>query len=70
MRPPPEFNSGEVIATFGKAQLIKYRDRKYKLVGGSEPDRAEAQKWISMFMNNDILEGAPSTRVPGPKGGF
>jgi hypothetical protein len=63
MRPPPEFNSGEVIATFGKAELIKYHDRKYKLVGGSEPDRAEAREWISKFMRNDTVEEVPIQRA-------
>jgi hypothetical protein len=53
-------DSGEVIATFGSARLIKYYDRKYALVGGSEADRAEAERRISMFMKNDIVEGAPS----------
>ena len=58
-RPPlqPDPNSGEVIATFGQATLIKKPIRKYALVGGSEADRAEAKKWIAMFMKNDVVEG-------------
>jgi len=48
---------GEVIASFGEAKLIKKPDRKYELVGGTEADRAEAQKWIAMFMRNDVVQG-------------
>jgi hypothetical protein len=55
--PQPDPNSGEVIATFGEAKLIKKPDRKYELLGGSEADRAEAKKWISMFMKNDVVQG-------------
>jgi hypothetical protein len=50
--PQPDREQGEVIAGFGQAKLIKKLDSKYELVGGSEADRAEAQKWISLFMRS------------------
>lgn len=45
---------------------------KYELFGGSESERAQAQKWISMFMKNDLVEGAPcpAAETRRPKGGF
>ena len=62
-RPDPQ--PEETIATFGQAQLIKLPYRKYELVGGTESDRAEAEKWISMFIKNDVVQG--SAHKPSPK---
>ena len=51
-------DEGEVIASFGEAQLVKYLDGKYKLTGGSKEDRGEAREWISMFCHHVVvLEG-------------
>ncbi len=43
-------DEGNVIAYFGDARLVKKLDRRFELRGGSDKDRAEARKWISLFM--------------------
>ena len=65
-QPPPDALAGEVIASFGDAQLIKKPDRRYELVGGTEADRAEAEKWISMFMKYDAVQGSAHRPEPRP----
>ncbi len=51
---PPFKDEGEVMASWGEAQLIKYLDGKPELRGGSEQDRAEAREWMSMFWNEAV----------------
>jgi hypothetical protein len=46
----PDRDQGNLIATWGQARLLKNFDGRCKLVGGSAEDRAEAAKWIAMFM--------------------
>jgi hypothetical protein len=41
----------------GEARLLKKWDGKCELVGGTEEDRAEARKWIALFMNGSEVEG-------------
>ncbi len=48
-------DSGEVIALFGDAKLVKTIDSKYELRGGSTEDRIAAQEWISLFMHELVL---------------
>ena len=48
-------DDGEVIASFGQAQLVKYLDGKYKLSGGSTDDRQAAKEWISMFCHDVVV---------------
>jgi hypothetical protein len=48
-------HEGEVIASFGRAQLVKYLDGKYELRGGSKEDRLAAKEWISMFCHNVVV---------------
>jgi hypothetical protein len=40
----------EVIATFGQVQLIRTRDGKCQLKGGTKADRPKARKWVAMFV--------------------
>ena len=51
----PFRDKGEVIASWGQAQLIKYLDGKVVLKGGSKEDRMEAREWISMFLNDAVV---------------
>jgi hypothetical protein len=44
-------NSGEFIALFGNAELVKRIDSKYELCGGSTKDQIAAQKWVSIFIH-------------------
>ena len=57
-------HDGRVIATWGQARLLKNLDGACKLVGGSVEDRAEAQKWVAMFMPRDRVEGLPPAQSP------
>lgn len=56
-------NSGELIAAFGQARLIKTPHRVYELHGGSKEDRREAREWISLFLHDAaIQEIRPNSR--------
>ena len=48
-------DEGEVIASWGEAQLIKYLDGRLELKGGSKEDRIEAREWISMFLHDKLV---------------
>jgi hypothetical protein len=48
-------NETEVIARFGQAELVKTREGKYELRGGSDEDRAKAREWISMFFHAAVI---------------
>jgi hypothetical protein len=63
----PFKDEGEVIASWGEAQLIKYLDGKLVLKGGSNEDRIAAREWISMFLNN---AGVREAQVHIPIQGF
>jgi hypothetical protein len=52
---PPFKDEGEVVASCGEAQLIKYVDGKLRLKGGSKEDRIAAREWISMFLNDAVV---------------
>ena len=58
LMPTQDSDSGEAIATFGEAKLIKKFDGTYELVGGSEADRAEMAEWIALFMQGDVVRGS------------
>jgi hypothetical protein len=59
MRPITRFDGfkdeGEVIAAFGKAELVKFLNGKYELRGGSRDDRQEAREWIALFCNDVVV---------------
>jgi hypothetical protein len=48
-------DQGEVIASFGQAQLIRYLDGKSELRCGSKEDRLAAREWISMFWHEMVV---------------
>lgn len=50
-------DEGETLATFGSARLVKRRNGKIELRGGSVPDRAAAREWISLFLHEAIVPG-------------
>lgn len=49
-------DEGEVIARFGGATLIRSRDGKWQLRGGSRSDRLAAQEWISLFLHEAVVQ--------------
>ena len=40
---------GELIASWGDAELIRRSDGRYELRGGTPDDRQAAREWISLF---------------------
>ena len=52
---PPFKDEGELIASWGEAELIRYLDGKVVLKGGSKEDRLAAQEWISMFWHEAVV---------------
>ena len=48
-------DEGEVVASWGDAQLIKYLDGRSELRGGSDQDRAEASEWMSLFWHEAVV---------------
>ena len=48
-------DEGKVIATFGRATLVKTLDDRYELRGGSREDRITAYEWISLFMHQVVV---------------
>ena len=48
-------DEGEVVARFGEATLIRQRDGKWQLKGGSHNDRLSACEWISLFMHEAVV---------------
>jgi hypothetical protein len=53
---PRSKDEGEVVASFGQAQLVKCLDGKYELRGGSEEDRLAAKEWISIFCHEVVVQ--------------
>ena len=56
---PPFKDEGEVIASWGRAQLIKYLDGRTELRGGSPQDREKARKWMSLFWHQAVVRESP-----------
>ena len=56
---PPCKDEGEVMASWGEAQLIKYLNGRTELRGGSKEDRAEAREWMSMFWHKAVFSECP-----------
>jgi len=48
-------SDSETIAVFGKARLVRTRQGKYELQGGTREDRIEAREWISLFMHQVLV---------------
>ena len=42
---------GELIASWGDAELVRHFDGRYELRGGTPEDRQAAREWISMFLH-------------------
>ena len=48
-------DEGEVVASGGQAQLIKFLDGKLELRGGTKEDRMAAREWLSLFWHEAIV---------------
>ena len=42
---------GELIASWGEAELVRRVDGRYELRGGAPEDRQAAREWISLFLH-------------------
>ncbi len=56
---PPFRDEGEVVASWGEAQLIKYLDGKMELKGGSREERLAAHEWMSLFWHEAVVGKSP-----------
>ena len=52
---PPFIDNGEVVASWGQAQLVRYLDGRTELKGGSREDRMAAREWISLFWHEALV---------------
>jgi hypothetical protein len=46
-----------VVASFGRANLVRTARASYELRGASEDDLTSAKEWVSLFMHEAILSG-------------
>jgi hypothetical protein len=60
---PSAREGAELIALFGRAQLVRHLDGSCEIVGGSDEDRDAARDWISLYLHNVILRAAPTPRL-------
>jgi hypothetical protein len=52
---PHVADDGEIIASFGQAQLVRYLDGKCELRRGSKEDRLAAKEWVSLFWHELVV---------------
>jgi len=45
----------ELITQFGGAMLVKTREGKFELQGGSADNRTEAKEWMSLFLHEAVV---------------
>ena len=52
----PEFrDSDELVASWGEAKLVKYRDGRTERTGGSKEERGEAKEWVSLYWHEAVV---------------
>jgi hypothetical protein len=56
-------DEGELLASFGGAQLIKHLDGTCEIRGGSAEQRGEARDWVSLFLQHVILREPRRVKV-------
>jgi CheY-like chemotaxis protein len=60
-------DAGNPVASFGAASLIRHRDGRWELRGGSPSDRTAAREWCSLFQHEATFPSAPlPTTAPQP----
>jgi CheY-like chemotaxis protein len=53
------WDRGEIVASFGTADLIRHHDGRLELRGGSPSDHATAREWCSLFQHEATFPSAP-----------
>jgi hypothetical protein len=56
----------ETVARFGTATLLRHRDGRYELSGGSASERAAAHEWASLFQHDAVFPLTPEARPSLP----
>ena len=51
--------TGETIAIFGAARLVKKLDGKIELIGGTADDHAAAREWCALFAPDIVFANKP-----------
>lgn len=46
---------GELIASWGAAELVRHLDGRYELRGGTPEDRQAAREWVSLFLHEAAI---------------
>jgi hypothetical protein len=49
----------QVLASFGRANLVRITGSNYELRGASEDEFTAAKEWISLFLHEAVLCNAP-----------
>jgi len=49
-------SQARVIISFGRADLLRNRDGRYELRGGSRAERQAVREWVSYFLHNAAVE--------------
>lgn len=62
----------KTVQRFGQAKLVRHRNGRHELIGGSAADRAMAKEWISLFAHEIVISaGGPqldtNCRISCPK---
>ncbi|MCX6883559.1 MAG: hypothetical protein WCR20_12600 [Verrucomicrobiota bacterium] len=51
----------ELVASFGRARLVRKRNGLFEVMGGTAEDHTEAKQWVSLFLH----EAAVRYQTPG-----
>ena len=49
----------ELIASFGEAEIVRTRDDKFAIRGGSAEDQARAREWMEQYLLPPTLTSGP-----------
>ena len=60
--------TGETMATFGAARLVKKLNGKIELIGGTAADQADAREWCSLFAPEVVFASTPGRSLARPFG--
>jgi CheY-like chemotaxis protein len=64
----PTLDEGEIVASFGKADLIRHYNGSWELQGGTPADRAAAREWCAHFQHEATFSSTPlPLTTPQPK---
>ena len=64
----PAHADGRLVVRFGEAALIRQRNGRYQLSGGSRSEETEAKEWISLFLHEAVLQTESGNRLGFERG--